>query len=217
MQRMRLGRQIVNCPLFLLLRASFAISAVTALLATTPSNAQVNPDQLNYSYVGYGYVDLDFDQGEGDGHWIDVSLAMTGSVHFFGSYQNGEIDPGNLDYTSHLAGVGINLPILGETDFMARAGYVYAEIKGRGYYSRIERLSDTGLTLYGGLRRRFPPSFEFDAGVDYTDLGDFGDDTSFCADARWYFFDRLALAAGVEVGDDVNAWTIGLRKELPFN
>jgi hypothetical protein len=70
---------------------------------------------------------------------------------------------------------------------------------------------DNGLTLRGSLRGRIAPSFELEGGVRYVDLDEGGDDTSLVAEARWFFLPQLALGLGVDSGDDLTVWNVGLR------
>jgi hypothetical protein len=52
---------------------------------------------------------------------------------------------------------------------------------------------------------------ELDAGIDYVDYGDAGDDTAFGLGGLYSFSDAFALGLGGSWGDDVSTYTVSGR------
>ena len=65
-----------------------------------------------------------------------------------------------------------------------------------------------------GIRARVADNVELEGGINYVDLDAAGDDTSFGFGGRYYFTEAFALGAGVELGDDVTGWNVGVRYEF---
>ena len=87
-----------------------------------------------------------------------------------------------------------------------RIGYVNAEASAGGF-----DIDDDGYLLGVGLRGRPADQFELEGAVNYTDLSDSGDTTSFGLGARWYFTEQFALVVEGEFGDDANTYGVGVR------
>jgi hypothetical protein len=94
---------------------------------------------------------------------------------------------------------------------IGRASYLNGEVDVPG----PARFDDGGYGLYGGLRGRLGVPVELEGGIAYSDLYDFGDDTSLVLAGRYNFTDYLALGLSGDIGDDVTVWGVNARWELP--
>ncbi|MCB1685302.1 MAG: hypothetical protein R3E82_02490 [Pseudomonadales bacterium] len=176
----------------------------TLFLAGTASAA------MNYTYLEGAYVNSEVDVGpfdvDGDGVSIGGSFAVVDKAHLFGSYTTQDFDFG-VDIDVIRLGGGINLELSNMLDFVATAAYVDVSVDGGS--------DDDGYELTGGLRSQLTDQFQLDGRIAYTDLGNGSDDTSLLIDARFFVVESLAIAGGVEIGDDATTWKIGVRWELP--
>jgi len=164
-------------------------------------------DGFSYTYAQIDYLDAEFDDVnvDGDGVGLAGALAITELLHLYGTYQELDFDRG-IDASLFEIGAGINYGLAPSLDFVGRLGYVNTDVD-----TRFVSADDSGLALRAGLRGRVAPGFELEGGLRYVDLDDSGDDTSLLAEARWFFMPQLALGVGVESGDDLTLWNVGLR------
>ena len=100
-------------------------------------------------------------------------------------------------------------PLTPNMDLIGTLRYVDVELD-TGFGSA----DDDGFGLGVGLRGRVTDNIELEAGINYVDLDDGGDDTSLAAGGRYYFTPAFAVGAGFEVGDDVTSWTVGVRARV---
>ena len=163
----------------------------------------VHADDFSYTYAQIDYLDAELDESnvEGDGVGLSGALAVTDLVHLYAVYQELDFDRG-IDASLFEVGAGLNYALAPDLDLVGRLGYIDVD---------LDRGDDSGLTLRGTLRGRVAPSFELEGGVRYVDLDESGDDTSLVAEARWFFLPQLALGLGIDTGDDLTVWNVGLR------
>jgi len=175
-----------------------------ATIALTPLAAQA--ESPGYSYVEGGYVRTNIDGigKDADGFLVRGSVELTDEFFLFAGY----IDQGvyGVDIKQYGVGVGYAWSMTDTTDLYGKAGYVKAEADYAGF-----GLDDDGYSLGIGIRSFVTRNLELEAAVNYVDLSDSGDDTTFGAGARWYFTEHFALGVEAEVGDDATSYGIGLR------
>lgn len=184
------------------------VTALAASAAFVPFMAQA--DGLSYSYVEAGYVNTDVDgfNKEVDGFMLRGSAEIVDRLFVFASYsdQSTSIFGSDLDLQMFDIGLGYAWPLAERTDVYGKVGYTKAEADYPGL-----RLDDDGYLLSVGLRSRVIDQLELEGSVNYVDLSDSGDDTSFGAAARWYFTERFAFGVEGDFGDDATVWGLGVR------
>lgn len=192
------------------MNARTARAALCTILLFAPWVAGAG--NFSYTFVegGYGQVDVDDADIDGDVWGIGGSYGVTELVHVYANYAYTDYDDFNADGNSWGAGLGVSVPVGDKADFIGEAGYVYAEID-----TAFGDADDDGYSLSIALRGRPVDQFELQGGVTYADLDDTGDDTTFFAGGRYYFTESFAFGAGYSAGDDVSAWSLTLRWELP--
>ena len=94
-------------------------------------------------------------------------------------------------------------------DFVGTLAYLDAEIEVPLLGGAV---SEDGYGIGVGVRGALENNFEWEAGIDYADVGESG--TSFGLDGRYYFTDTIAVGAGVEFDDDATVYAIGMRVEF---
>ena len=180
---------------------------VSFLLLMALSTASA-AEGLNYTFIeaGYGRVDIDSPDVDGDGFGLGGSYAISDEFHLFANYSMADFDF-NVDLTEFDVGIGFNTPISDGIDVVAKLAYVYAEIDASGFGSA----DDNGYGLGIGLRALVSPQVELHGGVTYVDLGDSGDDTTLDAGFRFNFNERFSLGLAGAWGDDVSSYTLAGR------
>ena len=188
-----------------------ALAAAVASIFAGPIAAAEGP---RYTYAEIGYGETDFDnvgsfEVDGDGFRLGGSVALNDSWHLFASYDDQEIDvdggeglSGSVDYTELAIGGGFNHGITDATDLVIRLAYVDAD---------LEFIDDNGYALSAGVRSMVLPKLELNAGITYSDIGDFEDDTSFDVGGVFNFTDMFAVTAGASFGDDITQYGVGVR------
>jgi hypothetical protein len=160
---------------------------------------------LNYNYVeaGYGRVDIDSPDVDGDGFVLGGSFAVSDQFHLFGSYQTADFDFG-IDFTQFDLGLGFNTPITDMVDVVATVSYEYVEVDASGFGSA----DDNGFGLGVGLRALVSPQVELHGGVEYVDLSDSGSDTALGAGFRFNFNEKFSLGLEGSWGDDISQYAL---------
>lgn len=181
-----------------------ATSAIL-LLAGTAQAAE-----LSYDYLELGWVNTDIDvpgagDVDGDGFGIGGSYAITDNVHVFAGYQTVDLDFG-VDLNALQIGAGYNRSIAPGTDFVGQLAYVDGEID-----TNIGDFDDSGFGLSAGLRHVFTPQVQAGASINYVDLDESGDETSFQVRGEYFFTDEFSAGLSLEFGDDTTTWIIGGR------
>lgn len=176
-----------------------------ALLALS-ATASASDFDYNYVSVGYGNTELDGIDVDGDGFGITGSIAISDSYHVFAGYETAGLDFG-VDMTAWAAGIGWNFGLSDKVDMVTRLSYRYIELEASGFGSE----DDNGLGAGLGLRFAATRQLELDAGIDYVDYGDGGDDTAFGLGGLYSFSDAFALGLGGSWSDNVSTYTVSGR------
>lgn len=164
---------------------------------------------ISYDQVRLNYVSAEFDAGpsdvDGDGLELSGSFSFAESFFGFGKYSDLDLDF-NLDASMLEIGGGYHRPITTMLDFVGRAGYVRIDLD-----TPFGDADDDGLSLSGGVRGRMTDAIEVKAALNYfvMDQGDNETEVEFAGD--YFITDRIALGAGLCLGDDLTTWTVGGR------
>jgi opacity protein-like surface antigen len=174
---------------------------ILALLFSASAGAQ----GFDYSYIQLGYGTFDFDDidVDGDGFGLSGSYAINPDWHVFAGYEDASLDFG-IDATSFGAGVGYNTELSPAVDMFARLSYQYVELDAGAFGS----VDDNGIGFGVGMRFAASDQLEIDAGIDYVDLSDSGDETAFSAGAVYNFTDAFSVGLGGSWSDDASSYTL---------
>jgi Outer membrane protein beta-barrel domain len=176
-----------------------------ALLALS-ATASAGEFDYNYLTVGYGNTEFDGIDVDGDGFGLGGSFALSDSYHVFAGYDTASLDF-DIDVTRWGAGIGWNTGISPTVDLVTRLSYQFIELEADGFGSE----DDNGLGLGVGLRFAASKALELDAGIDYVDYGDGGDDTAFGVGGLYSFSEAFAVGLAGSWSDDVSSYTVSGR------
>lgn len=186
------------------------LSGLAALAAALPLASHA--ETLSYTYAELGYVDAELDGGgfhvNGDGFALRGSLAVHQNYFVFANYQDLGFD-GGVDTSLLEVGGGGHWPLTNTIDLIGKVGITKAEIDAGRFNA-----DDDGLLLGARLRGLVAPKFELEAGFDYRDLDEAGDDTTIVFDGRYFFIENLAGGVSVALGD--NDTLLGLNIRYTF-
>ena len=160
----------------------------------------------NWLSVGYGMVDFDDVNLDGDGFGIDGSYAINDDFHVFADYEMVDLDFG-VDATTFSAGIGYNTEMSPTVDAFARLSYEYVEVD----MPILGSDDDTGFGFGVGLRFAASPDVELNAGIDYVDYGSGGDDTALALGGLYSFTPSFALGLAGSWGSDVSSYSLSGR------
>jgi hypothetical protein len=180
----------------------------TLLIGLLALSAAAGAEGFSYNWaaLGYGMVDFDDIDVDGDGFGIDGSYALNDDFHVFGTYEAIDLDFG-VDATTFSAGIGYNTEMSPAVDAFARLSYEYVEVDMPLFGSD----DDSGYGFGVGLRFAAGPGVELNAGIDYVDYGSGGDDTSLSLGGLYNFTPAFALGLHGSWGDDVSSYSLSGR------
>lgn len=185
----------------------FIAPVVTAGIVLAPV---AHAADFDYSFLEVGYVNTSLELGsidiDGDGFGLDGSFALSDSFNVVGEWSTQEFD-GNVDVTIAAAGVGWHMPVSQEMDFVSELRFLSTEAD-----SGIVSVEEDGFGVGLGLRGLLQQSVEWEAGVEYTDVGD--SNTAFFAEGRYRFTSIVSAGGGFTVDSDGSSWQIGVRADL---
>ena len=168
-------------------------------------------DGHDYTFVEAGFVSADFDAAgvdvDGDGFGINGSFAINDDYHLFAEYSSLGFDFG-IDLNRLAVGGGVHFDLSPTIDIVGTVAYLDYEVD-TGLFGSV---SEDGYGIGVGVRGALESNFEWEAGIDYADVG--GSDTTFRLDGRYYFTDTFAAGVGAALDDDVNIYSIGFRLEF---
>ena len=183
------------------------LSGLAALAAALP--LATHAETMSYTYAELGYVDADLDVGnfhvDGDGFALRGSLAVHQNYFVFANYQDLSFD-GGVDTSLLEVGGGAHWPLTKTLDLIGKVGITKAELDSGRFDA-----DDDGFLLGARLRGIIAPKVELEAGFDYRDLDEAGDDTTLVFDGRYFFLENLAGGATVAFGDDDKFLGLNLR------
>lgn len=179
-------------------------SALIASAALLPVAAQAQSPSYSYLDLAYVWTDVDGVRGTADGFALRGSFELTDSVFMFAGYSEQMLS--DFDFETYSIGAGYAWSIAPNMDLYGKISYVKAEVDGLGFSG-----DDDGYGVGVGIRSFVTDRFELEGSIDYVDLSDSGDDTSFGIAARWYFTPQFAVGAEAALSDDANSYGIGVR------
>lgn len=183
--------------------------AVATLLMAGQAYAQAPAqDGISYSYLEADYLSTDFDRDtfggvkvDGDGFGIQGAVAFGNLLHGYVEYTDQDFDF-DLSLKTWEVGLGAQWSVAPNVSLFGRLAYASAD---------ADIVDDDGYALQGGVRALVGTGFELEGAIHYTDLDDFGDNTTFRGMGRYWFTSNLALNVGVELDSDVKTWLVGVR------
>jgi hypothetical protein len=181
-------------------------SSLVLLLLVFSASASAQGFDYNYLQLNYGNVDLDDTSLDGDGIGMSGSYAINPDWHVFGDYQTAGLDFG-VDVSRFGAGIGYNTEMSDIVDLFARFSYQYFELDEPG----LPGDDDTGYGFGIGMRYAANEDLELNAGIDFVDYGDGGDDTAVSIGGLYSFNDAFALGLGGSWSDDISSYTLSGR------
>lgn len=181
------------------------LRSIFVFMALLGFSVSVSAQGFNYNYVAVGYSQVDFDDADvdGDGFGIEGSYAVNENVHLFAGYSQADLDFG-VDFDAFNAGVGYNTAVSPTIDFVGRLSYEYVEASASGFGSE----DDNGFGLGIGLRAQASEAIELNAGIQYVDLSDSGDSTSFSVGGLFALTDTIDVGLMGDWDDDVTSYTL---------
>jgi hypothetical protein len=187
------------------MRTTVILSSIAALGVSIPALAA---NDFSYSYVEAGYITSESDGRNGDGLNLFGTLALLDQLHGFASYSTQSFD-NNVDVDFFQAGIGLNMPLHQDLDFIGRISFVTVDVKGRGF-----RVDDNGYALNVSLRTRVAGELELSGGLNYQDLDQGGEDTSLTFGAKYYLKSNIALGLDILQNNGDTTAIIGARYDL---
>jgi len=181
----------------------------TALLAFS---ASATAQGFDYSYFSVGYTRMNLDDGfidvDGDGFGLNGSFEVGESFFIFAGYSAGEFEEQGItvDLDSLNAGIGWHTPLSDKVDFVTGLSYEYIDVSALG-----QSIDDNGIGLGVGLRFQASEAIELNAGINYVDMGDGGDDTGFGVGMLYGVSENVDIGISGDWGDDSSAYGISGR------
>ncbi len=181
------------------------LSLISLILAFS---ASANADDFDYNFLTLGYGSVDFDDVgvDGNGFTLGGSYAMTDSYNAFFDYSAASLDAG-IDTTRWGAGFGYHRALSDQVDLVAELSYEYLEFD----IPQVGSIDDTGLGLAIGVRFAQSEKLELNAGINYVDYSDGGDDTGFELGALYSINDAYSVGLSGEWSDTVSMYTLSGR------
>lgn len=179
--------------------------------------AAATADDLDYTYVeaGYGQVEIDGLDEDGDALFIGGSFGFGENWMVFGEYSTSEFDAGGgaeVDFDQLVLGLGGHFPIATSVDFVGKLGYVDVSADVSTPFGSAS-VDDSGYLLSGGVRALVAQRFELAGALEYVDIGD-SDDTGISLSGLYHFTDLFSLGARFATSDDADE--IGVFARLTF-
>lgn len=178
-----------------------------AVAATTAAPALA--DGPSYNYLDLRYQEIEIDDSlldvDGETYSIGGSFEVGDTTHVFAGYGTSDFDFG-VDFDELTIGAGIHSPLTPSVDFVANIAYVRLEASALG-----SSFDDDGFGASVGLRAMSGDRLELAGHIDYVDLDDSGDTTSYGADLWYNFTENFALGINADFGDDIDSYGVGAR------
>jgi hypothetical protein len=193
------------------------LGLVVASLAVVPFVAAQAQD-ISYTYVDLGYVTTDLDgvDKDLDGFVLRGSFEVADNWFLYARYLDQSVEVAGVDFDAQQYGIGGGFAwsFADNMDLYGRIGYTEVELDVSGGGFGGFGVDDDGYELGVGIRARPVDLLELEGVVNYVDLSDSGDDTSFGAAARWFITDVFALGVEGEFADDADTYGIGFRLQF---
>ena len=171
-----------------------------SMLACGAAQAQ-SPGQpsLDYSFAELRFVDVDVSGG--DGFRLAGSYRLEGNWLIVGALTDLGFD-NDVDSFTFEVGGGYVWPYRADWDLFGTVRYINTDVDGPG-----GSVDDSGIGITGGVRGKIAPQFEVRGSVNHVSVGD--SDTFLQLAGDYYFTSEFAEGLSVDVGGDVDTFTIG--------
>lgn len=184
------------------------MKGLAVLIATVLPCAALAQQPFSYTYVEGSVISSELNDigpldAGGDGIGVRGSVSVLPRYHLFAAYTDEGFDF-DLDRTTLEIGAGYAYPLQQNFDLVGRLSYIESDIDRPG-----PDLEDDGFGLEGGIRGRFTPRAEFDAGIRYVDVR--GSDTSLFFKGRFFLRPNLAVGGGLTKNDGNLSLTADIR------
>ncbi len=168
-------------------------------------SASANAEDFDYDFLSLGYGNVDFDGpgGDGNGFTLGGSYAMTNTYYAFLDYNAASLGQG-VDATLWGAGFGYHRGMSDKVDLVAELSYESFKIDN----SQPGNFDDSGLGLSVGFRFAYSEKLELNAGINYVDYSDVGNDTGFEFAALYDVNDKYTVGLGGAWSDNVSMYTL---------
>ena len=171
------------------------------VFASTASAQSPSQPSLDYSFAEFRFIDVDV--AGGDGFSIGGSYDVNGNWFILGSLTDIGFDADVDAFTIEFGG-GYVWPYRADWDLLATVQYISVDVD-----TPFGSADDNGLSLAGGIRGLIAPQFEVRGSVNHVTIGE--DDTFLEIAGDYYFSDEVAAGLSVDVGGDVDTFTVGVR------
>ena len=172
-------------------------STLVILLLTLSASASAEDFDYTFLTAGYGIVNFDAANADGDGFNLGGSYAINSDYHVFFDYQAAGLDFG-VDAKTFSAGFAYNRGLSPQVDFVASLSYEYIE---------VGNADDNGLGLGLGLRFAASDVLELNAGIKLYDLNNSGSDTGFALGALYDVNEQFSVGVSGDWTDDVSTYS----------
>ena len=178
-------------------------STLAILLLTLSASASAEDFDYTFLSAGYGIVNFDAINADGDGFILGGSYEINSDFHVFFDYQSAGLDFG-VDATTFDAGFGYRRGLSPQVDFVAGLSYEYIEIDAGAGASA----DDNGLGFGLGLRFAASDVLELNAGIKLIDLNNSGNDTEFSIAALYDINHQFSVGVSGAWTDDVSTYSL---------
>ncbi len=191
---------------------------VWAVAMALAGMASAQADDLSYSYAegGFGIVDFDALNEDGDGYFVGGSLGFGTNWLGFVEYSVAEFDEAGVeaDVDEIQIGFGGHFPMNDSVDFIGKLAYVdqsidvSANVPGFGNVSASD--SENGYMLSAGVRGMALERLDLSGAIEYVDVGE-SDDTGLALRGLYEFTNMFSLGGRVGMSDDVTEYGVFAR------
>jgi hypothetical protein len=193
------------------------LGLVAVSLAMGPYIA-AQAEGISYTYVELGYVTTDLDgvDKDLDGFVLRGSFEVAENWFLDARYLDQGVKVGGVDFDAkqYAIGGGYAWSFADNMDLYGRIGYTEVELDVSGGGFGGVGVDDDGYEVGVGIRARPMDLLELEGAVNYVDLSDAGDDTSFGVAARWFITDVFALGVEGDFADDADSYGVGFRLQF---
>ncbi|MBB3047201.1 hypothetical protein FHR99_001437 [Litorivivens lipolytica] len=184
---------------------------LASLLVASSFGAYAN--DLSYSYIEAGVLDVDLDGIDADGFGLNLSAEL-GDIAFV-RIGYGDIETDDrfsvFGFTDEISlsevslGIGFHTPLANNVDLVGELSIGRQEVEF-SVFEDEETVKGASLGVRGKVNR----FVELNAGVGYSDVDD-DSETSLGAGIRAYLNRDISLALNYATGDDVDVTTLSAR------
>lgn len=191
--------------------ALLVIGLLAAGALQSTSLAANTGNGLRYSYLegGYRTLDLDSPNADGDGLYLGGSFAATEYLFVSAEWSDLGLNRG-VDVRTWELGLGFNMPLTDRLDLVVRGGYTDPRVR-----TRFGNFDDDGYFAAGGIRTMVTEVIELNGALKFVDRDVTGSDTVLELGAQLQVSPTLDIGMEIEIGDEANQFSFGLRYHLP--